>query len=104
MVTVEAAFAIAAVSVVLMVCLGGLAALSLQLRCVDAAREAARLAARGDRNAASLAVGRLAPPDAVLDLHRDGPLVTATVTARAAPLPMITVHGSAVAAAEPDAQ
>ena len=46
--TVEAAFAIAALVVVLVLCAGGLTALSMQVRCIDAAREAARLAARGD--------------------------------------------------------
>ena len=46
-VTVEAAFAIAALVVVLVLCVSGLTAVSMQVRCVDAAREAARLAARG---------------------------------------------------------
>ena len=46
--TVEAAFAIAALVVVLVLCAAGLTALSMQVRCIDAAREAARLAARGD--------------------------------------------------------
>ena len=35
-------------SLVLVLCLAGLTAVSMQVRCVDAAREAARLAARGD--------------------------------------------------------
>jgi Flp pilus assembly protein TadG len=46
--TVEAAIAIAALVVVLVLCLAGVSAVLMQVRCVDAAREAARLAARGD--------------------------------------------------------
>ncbi len=37
---------------VLMLCLAGIAAVSMQVRCIDAAREAARLAARGDERSA----------------------------------------------------
>lgn len=35
----------------LVLCLAGVTAVSMQVRCVDAAREAARLAARGDSSA-----------------------------------------------------
>src|ERR1700755_565651 len=52
-VTVEAAFAIAALVAVLMLCVSGLTAVSMQVRCVDAAREAGRLAARGDDGSAA---------------------------------------------------
>ena len=52
-VTVEAAFAIAALVAVLVLCLAGLTAVAMQVRCIDAAREAARLAARGDDGAAT---------------------------------------------------
>ena len=38
----------AALVVVLILCVSGLTAVSMQVRCIDAAREAARLAARGD--------------------------------------------------------
>ncbi|WP_263993341.1 TadE family type IV pilus minor pilin, partial [Mycolicibacterium fallax] len=41
--TVEAALAIAALVTVLVLAVAGLGALSAQVRCVDAAREAARL-------------------------------------------------------------
>ena len=43
----------AALVVVLMLCVAGLTAVSMQVRCIDAAREAARLAARGDGGSAS---------------------------------------------------
>ena len=55
---------------VLVVCLAGLNAAVLQIRCVDAAREAARLAARGDDGVA--AARRVGPAGAVVSVHRDG--------------------------------
>ena len=53
--------AIAALVVVLVLCLAGVTAVSMQVRCVDAAREAARLAARGDERNAVEAARRIAP-------------------------------------------
>lgn len=94
----EAAFAVAALVVVLLLCVSGLTALSTQVRCIDAAREAARLAARGDDGSA---VARaIAPDGAAVQLRRDGEFVVATVTARSALLPGITVAAKAVAAVE----
>jgi hypothetical protein len=84
---------------VLLVCVAGLTAVSMQVRCVDAAREAARLAARGDD--ASAAARRIAPDGAALQLRNDGGFVIATVTARPTFLPGVTVAGEAVAAVEP---
>jgi hypothetical protein len=75
--------------------------MSMQVRCIDAAREAARLAARGDDASASGAAQRIAPDGAGLQLRRDGDLVVATVTARSSMLPGITIAAEAVAAAEP---
>ena len=100
-VTVEAAFAIAALVVVLVLCVSGLTAVSMQVRCVDAAREAARLAARGDGGSASTAAQGIAPDGAAVRLRRDGELVVATVSARSALLPGITIAAEAIAAAEP---
>lgn len=97
----EAAFAIAALVVVLALCAAGLTAVWLQVRCIDAAREAARLAARGDDGAAA-EVARAAGPDgAALRLRRDGDRVVATVSVSAPLLPGVTVVGEAVAAVEP---
>lgn len=91
--------AIAALVVVLVLCLAGLTAVSMQVRCVDAAREAARLAARGDDGSA---VARsIAPDGAAVQLRRDGELVVATVTARSALLPGVTVAGRSAAVVEP---
>lgn len=86
--------------VVLALCLAGLGAVSMQVRCVDAAREAARLAARGDDRSATEVAQRLAPREAVVQLRREGALVVARVSVAAA-LPGLTVSAEAVAAAEP---
>lgn len=99
----EAAFAIAAVVVVLVLCAAGLSAVSMQIRCVDAAREAARVAARGDGEAAGRAAVAVAPAGAVLRLRRDGGFVVATVSARSPLLPGLTIAAEAVAAMEPGA-
>jgi hypothetical protein len=85
----------------MVLCAGGLAAVATQVRCVDSSREAARLAARGDENAAAQAVRRGGPTGAELVLHRDGGFVVARVTARPVPLPGFTVAAASVAAIEP---
>ncbi len=87
--------------VVVVFCLGGLTAVSAQVRCVDAAREAARLAARGDERSAAEAVRIVGPGGAGLQLRRDGDFVIATVSARASLLPGIAIAAEAVAATEP---
>lgn len=97
----EAALGIAALVVVLVLCLGGVSAVSMQVRCVDAAREAARLAARGDERSAVAAARRLAPGGARVDLHRDGDFLVATVVAHSKLLPTIDIAAKAVSAAEP---
>lgn len=87
---------------VLALCLAGLTAVSMQVRCVDAAREAARLAARGDDGAAGQAARSVAPDGAAVQVRRDGPWVRARVSARAPLLPGVTIAAEAVSAAEPD--
>ncbi|OBK72859.1 pilus biosynthesis protein TadE [Mycobacterium sp. 1274761.0] len=89
--------------VVLLLCTAGLTAVSMQVRCLDAAREAARLAARGDDSNAAQAARAIAPAGANLDLRREGGLVIATVTARSALLPGIPIRADMVAAVEPTA-
>ena len=91
----------AALSVVLVLCVGGLAAIGTQVRCVDSAREAARLAARGDETAASDAVRRGGPAGAALSLRRDGAFVVATVSSRAVLLPGLVIAAESVASLEP---
>lgn len=104
-VTVEAALALTVLVLVLAAALAAVACLIGQLRCVDAAREAARLAARDDEAAAVAVVQAAAPDGAELQLGRDAGLVTATVTSRAAGglLPGVTLTATAVAAREPQA-
>jgi hypothetical protein len=87
--------------VVLALCTSGLMAVSMHVRCIDAAREAARLAARGDDDSASGVAHGIAPDGAAVQLRRDGELVVATVTARSPLLPGVTVAAEAVAAVEP---
>ncbi|MEC3913810.1 TadE family type IV pilus minor pilin [Nocardia sp. CDC160] len=100
MATVEAAIALAALVAVLLLGIGALLTVSAQVRCVDAAREAARLAARGDSAAAVSTARRVAPPGARIELSADGDLVVAEVSARATVLPLI-LRATAVAAREP---
>lgn len=97
----EAALGIAALVVVLVLCLAGITAVSMQVRCVDAAREAARLAARGDEPAAVDAARRLAPSGARVQVHRDGDFLVATVVAHSTLLPALDIGARAVSAAEP---
>jgi hypothetical protein len=82
-------------------CVSGLTAVSMQVRCVDAAREAARLAARGDDGSASDAAQGIAPDGAAVELRRDGRFVIARVTTKSPLLPGITIAAEAVAATEP---
>lgn len=88
-------------AVVLIACLAGLSAMAVQVRCIDAAREAARLAARGDRAVAVDAAHRIGPGSAVVDVRDDGAFVVATVTARSPLWLDIAITGEAVAAREP---
>ncbi|MBX7431238.1 pilus biosynthesis protein TadE [Mycobacterium sp. Y57] len=97
----EAAFGIIALVVVLVCCLAGVAAVSTQVRCIDSAREAARLVARGDQKGAQQAAQAIAPAGAAVRVRRDGGFVVVTVTARSALLPGISIAAEARAAAEP---
>ena len=101
-VTVEAALVLAVLMIVVAACLAGIGCVIAQLRCSDAAREAARLAGRGDSAAAAAAVAAIAPSGAVLNLQMGGDLVTATVSVGAVSglLPGVTVRASASAAKE----
>ncbi|WP_082965978.1 TadE family type IV pilus minor pilin [Mycobacterium kubicae] len=99
--TVEAALAIATLVSVLVLCLAGVTAASMQVQCVDAAREAARLAARGDGRVAVQVARRLAPKGARVQVRRDGQYLVATVIARSKVLPGIDIRANAVSAAEP---
>ncbi|MEV0250103.1 TadE family type IV pilus minor pilin [Nocardia sp. NPDC050712] len=100
--TVEAAIALTAVVLAVVLCFGALFAASTQVRCVDAAREAARLAARGDHDNALSSARRVAPPGADIALRTEGDRVVAVVSARSPFLPLV-LRADAVAAQEPGA-
>lgn len=101
-VTVEAALALVTLVLVLGASLSGVGALLAQLRAADGAREAARLAGRGDEQGARAAVTALAGAEADLALGGDAASVTATVTGPALGglLPEIRLTATAVAARE----
>lgn len=96
----EAALAVASLVAILVLCMAGLTAVTMQVRCLDAAREAARLAARGDR-AAVAGAAAVAPAGAAVQVGRDGGYITARVSSRSPLLPGIVIVGEAVSAAEP---
>ena len=96
----EAALAIASMVAVLLLCLAAVTAVTMQVRCIDAAREAARLAARGDR-AGAVAASQLAPAGAAVEVHQDGGYMVARVSGRSPVLPGVVIVGRAVAATEP---
>ena len=102
-VTVEAALGLAGLTVVTVLLVAGLTVLTAQLRCTDAAREAARLLARGQPQEATAAVHRIGPPGANLAFEQNGEEITAKVTAHpaAALLPEIHLDATAYAVAEP---
>jgi Flp pilus assembly protein TadG len=108
MVTAEFAVALPAFVLVVAAAICGVAAMTAQLRCVDAADLAARMAARGEPVSVvrTTALGT-APADARLTLTDTATEVTATVRARLAPpglssvLPGIVVAAQVVDALEP---
>jgi hypothetical protein len=109
MVTAEMAAVLPVLALVTAVALWGVGAVASQVRCGDAAREAARAAARGEPSAqVRLAATGAAPAGAVVAVSAgsDG-LLRVTVTARVGPLggwlPSITVTGHAVAERETEA-
>ena len=72
-----------------------------QVRCIDAAREAVRLAARGDEPSAMETARRIGPGGSVVHLRADGDLVVARVTAVSSLWLRIPIEAEAVAAREP---
>lgn len=100
--TVEAALVLPTLVLVLIMCLAGIGCVTAQLRCADAAQEAARLAGRGDLDAAYAAAASLAPAGATVTIGQDGDLVRVEVIARPVGglLPGITVRAAAVAVRE----
>ncbi|MBW4719808.1 TadE family protein [Saccharothrix obliqua] len=96
--TVEAALALC--GLVTFVVLGVEVVLAVvdQLRCTDAAREAARLIARGEQPRAPTAVAAIAPAGAELSVRQTDDTVQVRVTSRHK---LITIHATAYAVLEP---
>ena len=105
MVTAELAAALPVLMVLLGVALAAVSVAGQRVRAADAAREAARAAARGD-SATALRLAREAAPGAAVAISRSGDRVTARVQIAVHPmggwLPAVHIVERAVAAAEPD--
>jgi hypothetical protein len=108
MVTAEAAMVIP-VLLLVTVALAWLVTLGIaQVRCVDAAREGARLAARGEPpGVVTAAVLRAGPSGAHATVDESGDAVTVSVEATVVPdvplldhLPAVTLHADATSTAE----
>ena len=101
--TAELAAALPILVVLLLAGLTGVDATLAKLRCVDAAREAARVAARGESG--DEAARRLAPDGATISVRVEGDVVRAVVRVRVRPLgprlPDFVVGAESVAAIEP---
>ena len=107
MVTAETAVVLPVLLLVLAGVVAAVVVVGAQLRCVDAAREGARAAARGEEAAVVTDLVRRAAPDgAVSTAAVEGEEVRVTVRARIeplGPLPLgVTVSAEAVALREPD--
>jgi Flp pilus assembly protein TadG len=102
--TAELAAGLPALMLLLLFGLTAVAAVGTRLQCLDAAREAARAAARGDPGTAAAA--RVAPDGSAVDVVIGEDAVTATVRAPirilGGNLPALTVRATAVAAREPE--
>lgn len=104
MVTAELAASMPVILMLLAFGLGALDAGRARLGCVDAARDGALAAARGDDADGRAAALRL-QPGAVVRVERGDGVVTVTVTSvadRVGALPGITVSATSTAALEPD--
>lgn len=107
--TAETAVLLPVLVVVLAAAIWVLACVAAQLQCVDAARAAARAAARGDTAADVRTVGeRLAPRGATVLVRGGDAIVAVEVSAQVRPfgrtltvLPAMAVRGRATAAVEP---
>ena len=107
-VTAETAVLLPVLLIVLAAAVGVLACVASQLRCIDAARAAARVAARGDDPAVVRTTAeRLAPPGARVTIVSTGDVVEVRVRAEVRPfgsslqgLGSVDVTGRAVALIE----
>jgi Flp pilus assembly protein TadG len=99
--TAEAAMALPALLVVLALAVGVVSCVGAQLRCVDAAREAARVAARGDSDALARRAGtEVAPRGSRVQITHRGARVEVRVATEVHLRRLPGVHVRALAAAE----
>jgi Flp pilus assembly protein TadG len=103
MITVETAICLGGVLIVLALVLAGLSALLGQIQCTDAAREAARLVARGETEHARQVAARIAPSGSTVTITVTGDTVAVLVAAHPVGdvLPGVTMHAEADAVREP---
>lgn len=101
-VTVEAALALASLALVTALAVSAVAAVGASVRCTDAARELARLAARGEPERGRVVAAQLAPAGARIALTIRGDEATAEVSLAPVPALPLSVTGRAVAVLEPD--
>ncbi|WAC58059.1 pilus assembly protein TadE [Gordonia sp. SL306] len=101
MVTVEGAYVIAAIVATVVLGITAVVGATVQIRCTDAAREAARLAAAGDAAAQEVAAGVVGRSAQIMITGTDS-RVEVVVRSSIPLLPMVTVSARAVAAKEPD--
>ena len=101
--TAELAVGLPALMVLLFAALAAVGAVTTKGQCVDAAREGALAASRGEP--VEPATTRVAPPGSEITTDTDADTVTVTVRAEieilGGNLPQITVRSTAVAAREP---
>jgi hypothetical protein len=101
---VEAALALSSLVAVMVLVVAAVAGAGAQLRCLDAAREAARLVARGEPDRARQVAAAIAPRDALLRIQVSGDQVDAEVSAAAVPgLPGLSLSARAIGVLEPAA-
>lgn len=104
MATAELAVALPVLMLLVLTAVYAVQVAGTRVRCLDAAREAARAAARGDPTAA--AVARAVLPGSSVTLRRRSRTVTATVTIRLRPLgsglPPVLVTEQVTAHTEPE--
>lgn len=99
--TVEAAIAVGTLVLVAAAVIAAVAAVLASVRCVDAARELARAASRGDTDRGRAAAARIAPSRATMDVRVDGESVVVVVAAEPVGLLPLEVTGRATGLLEP---
>jgi Flp pilus assembly protein TadG len=102
--TAELAAGLPALMLLLLAGLTAVGAVTTKTQCVDAAREGALAASRGEPGVSAAA--RVAPPGSKITVAENGDTVTVTITAPVrilgGHLPAMAVDATAVAAREPD--